>query len=237
MSEMLVIHPQVHQWLIDNGYEVRHEVPMPQYGRADFVATRGDETLVIECKQRFSISGMRQVLDYASQTGHKPMLAAPQGTLNEKVIDACSKRGVAILPVEDTLATQISGDFEKDVWQDYRHGMRAFARMVIEEYQWAMKNNIEVSFDACFAYCYLAITTELMPQLTDQAIFSAFEYLLKRVMAITPGYEVKYALVKAASDLEGMLFARRDLISEEEGRRYTSLFKAFVSNKLNTDGQ
>lgn len=100
MTEASIIHPATQRWLEANGYEFQHEVAMPQHGRADFVATRGDETLVVECKQIASKEGARQALDYAQQTGFKPVLAAPADTFDAATVRLCVARGVQILKLK-----------------------------------------------------------------------------------------------------------------------------------------
>jgi Holliday junction resolvase-like predicted endonuclease len=58
-------HPLVRSWLEERGYQVEHEVKMPLYGRADFVARTKKTTLIIECKVVVSSlsATLRQVRD------------------------------------------------------------------------------------------------------------------------------------------------------------------------------
>src|SRR6266496_2815776 len=65
------LHPLVAEWLKENHYTYKHEVKMPEYGRADFVAKDiNDSIVIIECKlemMRHSRESILQLLGYCHQ--------------------------------------------------------------------------------------------------------------------------------------------------------------------------
>src|SRR5690242_7293801 len=88
--EMSTVHPAVAKWLTDHDYTYQHEVYMPDYGRADFVATHDDgHILIIECKQDCSgaTRAITQVRDYREQYNKKARigLGVPLYTVTDQI--------------------------------------------------------------------------------------------------------------------------------------------------------
>lgn len=105
--ELNVVHPAVDKWLSDHGYTYQHEVNMPDYGRADFVAIHADgHMLIVECKptgKRYGYAIM-QVMDYRAQLNPdaEVAIAVPSHTMTHEAIDVCKRRGVLLIEVEVT---------------------------------------------------------------------------------------------------------------------------------------
>ena len=89
---------------------------MPEYGRADFVATAPDGKLfIIECKMKLDNCGRAifQVLDYCRQYGYKaaPALATLQGKASQAADLADAFHELPII--------MISQDFSWEIFRTY----------------------------------------------------------------------------------------------------------------------
>lgn len=111
--EVEIVHPAVAQWLIDNDYTYRCEVYMPDFGRADFIATHDDgHVLIVECKangQGLS-RAITQVSDYRNQydPSARIAIALPGYCLNNKVSEICTRRGAHLITVDVPLKSEVS---------------------------------------------------------------------------------------------------------------------------------
>jgi hypothetical protein len=111
--EIRVIHPAFARWLEEHGFTYDYEVRMPEFGRADFVATHPDGAIwVIECKASLQQSvgyACIQVIDYCMQLEceAKPVLAAPQDTITPKAREIARRRGVQLIELAIPLKGQI----------------------------------------------------------------------------------------------------------------------------------
>jgi AcrR family transcriptional regulator len=110
MNEYYDFHPQVATWLTENGYTYQHEVKMPEYGRADFVATHADgQRLIIECKVETNVSNGRsiiQLLDYCRQMPQtRPAFAIPIAKYTDYISNLCNTYDVQLIliPTETPL--------------------------------------------------------------------------------------------------------------------------------------
>lgn len=99
-SEVKDFHPLVAQWLTDNGYEYQHEVDLPDFGRADFLAKHKDgHNLIVECKITQSVNRtITQLRGYAVQIENPRLVLAIPGCLVTDNHHAVADRyGVEIL--------------------------------------------------------------------------------------------------------------------------------------------
>jgi AcrR family transcriptional regulator len=114
-------HSFVAKWLSENGYYYEHEVKMPEYGRADFIAKHQDgHTLIVECKVGANAADGRsiiQLVDYCRQLeGSYGAYALPEQLVTESIRALCVLYKVQIIaidvsqPIDDVL---FSGDKEK----------------------------------------------------------------------------------------------------------------------------
>lgn len=103
--ELSIVHPATAEWLTAHDYTYEHEVDMPDYGRADFIATHKDgHILIVECKgsgQALSRS-ITQVRDYREQynTKAKVAIAMPSISVGEVVLSSCKRRKVDIISLD-----------------------------------------------------------------------------------------------------------------------------------------
>ncbi len=105
LDERKHFHPLVAEWLKVNKYEYQYEVRMPEYGRADFVAQRDNEgVLIVECKTDESAKDGRsiiQLLDYVRQiSASKAAYAVPAHVLTENIIRLCEHYLVMLIVIE-----------------------------------------------------------------------------------------------------------------------------------------
>lgn len=103
--EVQVLHPLVAQYLQENHYAYQHEVKMPEYGRADFIAERSDiGVLIVECKQGAEARSGRsivQLVDYVRQIPHsRGAFALFKDDCSEYILDICSKYDIEIIVVK-----------------------------------------------------------------------------------------------------------------------------------------
>lgn len=100
-SETKDFHPIVAEWLNEHGYEYEHEVQMPDYGRADFVAIHKEDKhlLIVECKVSGRVENIiTQVSAYALQYDNAlKAIAIPSSLLDEKAQRIATKYDVQIL--------------------------------------------------------------------------------------------------------------------------------------------
>lgn len=100
--ELEVVHPACAKWLETQGYSYQHEVSTP-VGRIDFVATKANESLIIECKIGCSkiVSALRQVQDYKLYFGdsYSCVIVVPEWTIDEEAKSACLVRGVKLVGI------------------------------------------------------------------------------------------------------------------------------------------
>lgn len=99
------VHPATARWLTQHEYSFQHEVKMPYYGRADFIAQHKHDghILIVECK----IYGydchhaIRQLLDYRDQYDKtaKIAIALPSMAISDEVRELCKKREVILIEV------------------------------------------------------------------------------------------------------------------------------------------
>lgn len=98
-------HPQVEAWLTQNGYTFQHEVPMPEYGIADFIIANPENTQsVLECKWFTGNDFGRmvaQLLDYMRQMKMSGIMAIPEQECDEWRRGICAYYGVALLPIPE----------------------------------------------------------------------------------------------------------------------------------------
>ncbi|MHB8625156.1 MAG: hypothetical protein ACYDBJ_25365 [Aggregatilineales bacterium] len=129
--EIEAIHPIMAQWLKDHAYEYLHEVKLREFGRADFVATALDgSVLIIDCKTSLGTSTGRycvQVIDYCTQYGHgsKPALAAPKDKIGVKARQIAEKRNVTLieLDMEGVAYPRKSVDLDKLIREHFLKGL------------------------------------------------------------------------------------------------------------------
>lgn len=98
-------HLIVARWLKLNSYRYDYEVRMPEYGRADFVATHADgHTMIVECKVASNAQDGRsalQLVDYCRQMPHSQGgFAIPADLVSDKVCEICDYYHVKLLPIE-----------------------------------------------------------------------------------------------------------------------------------------
>lgn len=105
--ERQFLHPLVAKWLKDNRYIYKHEVKMPEYGRADFVAcdSKG-QIIIVECKSELGRDvgrDMAQVLDYCRQYGHGaiPALAAVNSCISDHIREICNYYNAMLIAIDD----------------------------------------------------------------------------------------------------------------------------------------
>jgi hypothetical protein len=102
--ELTVVHPAVHKWLLDHGYQVRHEVNIPNAGRIDFVAIKDNNVLLVECKQDCSSFSrtIAQVLDYEKQFDQDAFvaIAVPHHSITATAKTMCAQRNIQLILVE-----------------------------------------------------------------------------------------------------------------------------------------
>lgn len=104
--ELKIVHPLTAQWLTDHGYTYEYEVKMPEYGRADFVAKRSGEVLIVECKEKLGNETGRclaQVVDYCRQYGQgaRPAIAASHRYISRKVPQICNYYDALLIELDD----------------------------------------------------------------------------------------------------------------------------------------
>lgn len=87
MNEIKDLHPLVANWLIENGYDYKHEYSLPDYGIVDFYATHretGFEAMV-ECKIDGISKGIMQLATYDKQVAvNRSILACPVGMIKDR---------------------------------------------------------------------------------------------------------------------------------------------------------
>lgn len=104
--EIKYLHPLVAKWLSENDYVFQHEVKMPEYGRADFVARGSDESaLIIECKLemlRHSRESILQLLGYCHQLGEdvRGAIATLDTRFSEHAVNLCRYYNVDLIQVD-----------------------------------------------------------------------------------------------------------------------------------------
>lgn len=104
MNERHDFHPLVATWLENNGYSYRHEVKMPEYGRADFIAIHEDgHTLIVECKidvAAKSKKSLKQLLRYQRQIADsKAGYAIPLELVSDSIAESCVAYGIQLIPI------------------------------------------------------------------------------------------------------------------------------------------
>jgi AcrR family transcriptional regulator len=98
-------HTLVAKWLSEKGYYYEHEVRMPEFGRADFVAKhmQGD-LLIVECKVGTNASDGRsiiQLVDYCRQLeGSKGGYAVPVTLVTDKIQKLCALYNVLLIEID-----------------------------------------------------------------------------------------------------------------------------------------
>lgn len=101
MKEVRNIHPSVMQWLDDNGYNYEHEYKLPDYGKVDFYATKGDESLLIEAKLKAITKVLVQLAGYGVQMPDaKLAIAVPIGKQDPEIVRIATKYNIAIIEIE-----------------------------------------------------------------------------------------------------------------------------------------
>jgi hypothetical protein len=124
--ELRVIHPVAATWLTDHDYTYEHEVYMPDYGRADFVAVHDDgHMLILECKVNCKglSRAITQVTDYGHQYNPSAMLAigVPEETIDSAAVSTCGKRSIKLIGFDVPAYNQDrdSNDGVKDLVREY----------------------------------------------------------------------------------------------------------------------
>lgn len=105
LDERQQFHPLVADWLKANNYEFQYEVKMPEYGRADFIARRfNEEVLIVECKTDDSAKDGRsiiQLLDYVRQiASSKAAYAIPSYAKTESIARLCEHYNVMLITID-----------------------------------------------------------------------------------------------------------------------------------------
>ncbi|MEO8397389.1 MAG: TetR/AcrR family transcriptional regulator, partial [Chloroflexota bacterium] len=122
-------HLLVAKWLSENDYYYEHEVNMPEYGRADFVAKHQDgHILLVECKIGAKAPDGRsiiQLVDYCRQlSGSRGGYAIPRELLNDKITALCALYNVRIIPIDvnQTVDPKILGEPKKgEIYKEKRN--------------------------------------------------------------------------------------------------------------------
>lgn len=102
--ELSVVHPAVADWLTSHDYTYQHEVYMPDFGRADFVATHDDgHILIVEAKEDCTSTSraITQVSDYRQQYNKQARIAiaVPNHTITDRAIGLCARRKCQLIGV------------------------------------------------------------------------------------------------------------------------------------------
>jgi len=110
--ELTVVHPAMEKWLIENGYTFEREVYMPDYGRADFVATHPVKPqLIVECKKdcKALTRTITQASDYRQQFNKQAriVIGVPNHTITDKSIALCQKRHVTLIGLNVPIKTVV----------------------------------------------------------------------------------------------------------------------------------
>lgn len=115
--EKSVVHPAVKEWLNSHKLEFSHEVAMPVWGIADFVATsEAGIVTVIEAKGTAEKRGIAQVLEYKRQIqADNAMLAIPMHSYTDEFKAICDLCGVDLLLVDCPYPTEILQPFKYKV--------------------------------------------------------------------------------------------------------------------------
>jgi AcrR family transcriptional regulator len=105
MNEKQQFHPLVAKWLLENQYTYAYEVKMPEYGRADFLATHKDgHQLIVECKADTSAKAgksIMQLLDYRTQLPQSLAgYAIPSKFVTDRIVGLCQRYGVKLILID-----------------------------------------------------------------------------------------------------------------------------------------
>jgi AcrR family transcriptional regulator len=145
-SELRSLHPRVARWLTENGYTFEHEVRMPEYGRADFVARDDKDNLfIVECKVNLNASDGRsiiQLLDYCRQIPEsRGCYAIPSNLVSEYITRLCQLYNVIMIPIdmavplsdEQFLKPRFRNKTKGELHEKYRNEIKAVARQQMIE--------------------------------------------------------------------------------------------------------
>jgi hypothetical protein len=142
--ELEVVHPLTAQWLTENGYKHKHEARLPEYGRADFVATSNDNSrLVVECKPKLdhrTRAHIMQLLGYCHREV-QGALAAPEDAVSDIAKELCLEYGILLILLKVRKDRPISDpkDYLKDLNPDIlKHDRRPLPLIIADQCQFKL---------------------------------------------------------------------------------------------------
>lgn len=103
-DEVAQFHPKVVDYLSKNGMGFEHHYALPSGRVVDFLAQKGGETWVIECKTRLLSRGecdlaVGQVLCYCTEFENpvRPCIAIPEHAISDYARKCCQKLGIVVI--------------------------------------------------------------------------------------------------------------------------------------------
>lgn len=166
-------HTLVAKWLSENGYYYEHEVKMPEFGRADFVARhmKGD-VLIVECKVGTNASDGRsiiQLVDYCRKLeGSKGGYAVPAPLVTDKIRKLCALYNVSLIEIDTS--QRIDAEFLGNDDGTKARGKRKSNEAVLQQIKTIARR--QMAADGTAALSLRAIAREM--QVTAPALYRYF---------------------------------------------------------------
>lgn len=147
-------HQLVANWLHEHNYDYQHEVRMPSYGRADFVAKDAQgQVWIVECKVGKSAKDGRSIIqlaDYCRQiVGSKGFYAIPANLRSIEIDELCGIYDVTLLPIHvETVSLNAKSATGSNKTQLKHRGDLAEAILLTARQQLQQRGNYLVSLRA-----------------------------------------------------------------------------------------
>lgn len=101
------LYPLLKQHFLRQGYSVYAEVPAPHGGYVDLLAVRGDRTVAVEMKKRFSRLALRQASRNRRFVWQSLVATAHLPAFNARTRALCTRRGLGLLMVKPDGVTML----------------------------------------------------------------------------------------------------------------------------------
>lgn len=228
-------HPLVRAWLEKHGYQTEHEVTMPLFGRADFVARKGKTTLIVECKVIVDSlpATLRQVRDYCQQFGQnaRPVIACPQDALSSDQLQVCETAKVKVfrLPVlgkDKREKRYVSMPINPD-WLSFVDECRVCPEKVIGELLAYHENHNTSPIDDLFEAWTIALGNSIFSEQIDKSYRSVLDSLPNQ--DDVEAYSEAWAVISKFRQGPSYISARR---LASYGFDYESEFEALRRKRL-----